>query len=234
MSLSDKNMVSRRRVSAILLAGGSGVRFGADGNKVYAEVGGRPILDYSLSVLLACEEIDECLLVVREDDRELAGQLIGDRPVRLVAGGATRQESVLHGIREAAGEIVLIHDGARPLIRKEYVKKCLQAMEQYPGCTMAVRSKDTIKLSNDRGEVIRTTERANTWIVQTPQCFEREILLNAHRDYGHIPGITDDCMLLELAGKTVKLIEGDYTNIKITTPDDRALAETFLAETGAE
>ena len=223
-------MTAGKTVTAILLAGGSGVRYGADKNKVYAEVGGRPILACSLEVLTSHPQIDECILVIREEDRAMAEELAGSRNIRLVTGGASRQESVLHGLREARGEIVLIHDGARPVIRPEYVTRCLAAMEDYSGCTMAVRSKDTIKLSNDRGEVVRTTERANTWIVQTPQCFRREALLAAHRDFGSRPGITDDCMLMEMAGETVKLIEGDYTNIKVTTPEDRALAETFLAE----
>ena len=101
-------------------------------------------------------------------------------------------------------------------------------MKYYDGATIAVKSKDTIKISDDNNIVTATTERKNTWIIQTPQCFRRETLLKAHEKFKNNQTITDDCMLIELLGKQVKLIEGDYTNIKITTPDDINLIKEFL------
>ena len=139
------------------------------------------------------------------------------KPIKLVEGGKTRQESVYNCITKTKAEIVIIHDGARPLIKQEYINKCLDEMKKYNGATIAVKSKDTIKISDDNGIVINTTERRNTWIIQTPQCFEKEILLEAHKKFKDNEDITDDCMLLELLGDKVKLIEGDYTNIKVTT-----------------
>ncbi|MCD8148578.1 MAG: 2-C-methyl-D-erythritol 4-phosphate cytidylyltransferase, partial [Clostridiales bacterium] len=154
------------------------------------------------------------------------------KPVTYTVGGVTRAESVRRGLAASAGEIVLIHDGARPMIRDSYVTHCVEAMADFPGATMAVRSKDTIKLGDDRDVVTATTERPHTWVVQTPQCFRRKVLEEAHERYGSDPGITDDCMLLELCGQDVKLVEGDYTNIKVTTPEDLTLAEAFLRRMG--
>ncbi len=269
-------MFQNRKVTAILLAGGSGTRFGAAENKVYVRICGKPILQYSLEVLVRNSYVDECILVVKDSewakaqaivdavchsvrtgageqaDAEKAADALripvrtktGEQadaekaadasrvPVRMTSGGSTRQESVLHGLNAANGDIVLIQDGARPMIRDSYVTRCIETMSEFAGCTAAVRSKDTIKISDDRGLVTQTTDRAHTWIVQTPQCFHREVLLAAHRKYGTSPGITDDCSLLELAGVPVRLVEADYTNLKVTTPEDRILAESFLQASG--
>lgn len=222
--------MNRVRVSAVLLAGGSGSRFGAEGNKVFVKACHKPILNYSIEVIESHPQIEERILVTRAGDEAALSEIPFGKNWKIVTGGSTRQESVRHGLEAACGETVLIHDSARPMIRPSYITRCLQAMEEVPGCTIAVHVKDTIKLSDDSGLVRQTTERANTWIVQTPQCFRREILLDAHRRFADVPGITDDCMFLELAGLPVKLIEGDYTNIKVTTPEDLALAETFLEE----
>lgn len=231
-------MIRDQKVTAILLAGGSGTRFGASGNKVYVEIGGKPILQYSLEVLAGHPAVDECIFVVKDGEQAIAGELekrmresnVGKSyaPVRFVTGGSTRQESVYHGLQEASGDIVVIHDGARPVIRTSYVDQCLAAMEEVPGASIGVRSKDTIKLTDDRGIVTTTTVRANTWIVQTPQCFHMGVLKAAHERFADAPGITDDCSILELAGLPVKMLLGDYTNIKVTTPEDRELAEAFL------
>ena len=221
-------MDRKTNVSAILLAGGSGTRFGADGNKVYVQANGRPILQYSIDVLEAAEGIEEWILVVKDGEQDLAETLEFSKSWKLVPGGATRQESVLHGLAAAGGDIVLIHDGARPLIRTEDVDRCLEAVKEVPGCTIAVRSKDTIKLGDEKDLVLCTTERSRTWAIQTPQCFRKDILLDAHHRFREEPGITDDCMLLEKMGEKVRLVEGRYSNIKVTTPEDLSLAEALL------
>ncbi len=248
-------MFRGQKVTALLLAAGSGTRFGADGNKVYVQACGQPLLQYSLDVLLGNAYVDEVVLVVRDGEQELAetieraelllkfnrnrtdspdgeGGQGESKPVTYTIGGATRAESVRRGLAASNGEIVLIHDGARPMIRNSFVTHCVEAMADFPGATMAVRSKDTIKLGDERDVVTATTERSHTWVVQTPQCFRREALMEAHEKYGKDPGITDDCMLLELCGQDVKLVEGDYTNIKVTTPEDLTLAEAFLRREG--
>ena len=246
-------MFQNEKVTAILLAGGSGTRFGAAGNKVYVNACGKPILQYSLEVLTRNPYVDECVLVVRDGDQDEAEKILdraaeraqapdagtGEKenfrvPVRMVTGGSTRQESVLKGLNAASGGIVLIHDGARPLIRDSCVSRCIETMSGFAGCTAAVRAKDTIKMSDGHGIVTKTTDRAHTWIVQTPQCFRKDVLLAAHRKFRDAPGITDDCRLLELAGEPVKLVESDYTNIKVTTPEDLRLVEIYLRAAGRE
>jgi len=221
-------MYQNKMVTAVLLAGGSGTRFGGEMNKVYREAGGKPILQYSLEVLDAHPLIDELVLVVKRTEREMTEEWRGRKPLLYTAGGTTRKESVYQGLLASHGELVLIHDGARPLIRPSYITDCLEAMTEWPGVSIAVRSKDTVKLTEDNGQVVETTKRANTWLVQTPQCFHRDILLAAHEAHRDNPEITDDCMLLEAAGQPVKLLEGDYTNIKVTTAEDLDLAVQYL------
>lgn len=225
-------MYQGKKIAAILLAGGSGSRFGAKGNKVYVPVGGRPIFQYSLDIFDRHPAVDELVLVVRAGEEEQMEQLPCSTPRRIVTGGASRQESVLHGLLTAEADWVLIHDGARPLVRAEDVDVCLAALETCPGVSAAVRSKDTIKLTDEAGRVLSTMNRANTWLVQTPQGFHRDILLAAHRAHAGEPDITDDCMLLERSGQPVQLVESDYANIKVTTAGDLALAERYLRESG--
>ena len=135
-------------------------------------------------------------------------------------------------VMEAArGERVLIHDGARPLVTEQMLEDCLAALEEADGATIATPSRDTVKLADEEGYAEATTDRSRTWLIQTPQAFYREELLALHRALGDGPErgqITDDCMLLERAGRRVKLVPGRRENIKITTPADRELAEFYL------
>lgn len=223
-------MFQEKKVTAVLLAGGSGTRFGGEKNKVYVEACGVPVLEYSRRVLEDSPLVDELIFVARAGEEEEIQPYLdrSGKPARFVLGGDTRQESVYHALLAAAGEIVLIQDGARPMLTERYVRECVETMALYPGVTVGVRSKDTIKLADSSGLVKCTTRRADTWMIQTPQCFLRDVLLASHEKERGNPEITDDCMLLERAGLPVKLIEGDYTNIKVTTAEDLALVERFL------
>lgn len=225
-------MYQGKKVAAILLAGGSGSRFGAKGNKVYVSAGGRPIFQYCLDIFDRHAAVDELVLVVRAGEEEKMAALYRSKPCRIVTGGDSRAESVSHGLVATQADWVLIHDGARPLVQESDLIACLSALRTCPGVSAAVRSKDTIKLTDENGRVRSTTQRANTWIVQTPQGFHREVLMEAHRLYGMDPDITDDCMLLERMGQPVQLVESDYRNIKVTTAGDLALAEEYLREAG--
>lgn len=220
-------------VTGIILVAGNSTRFAKGINKNFEQVNGNYILEYSLKQFVDNDLIDNIIIALKKEEKTFVENIIKnytEKPIKLVQGGKTRQESVYNCITETNSSIVIIHDGARPVIKKEYINNCIKTMEQYDGATIAVKSKDTIKISDDNGVVINTTERKNTWIVQTPQCFKRDILLEAHKKFKSDETITDDCMLLELNGKKVKLIEGDYTNIKVTTPDDESLVKQFLSE----
>ena len=126
-----------------------------------------------------------------------------------------------------SSDIVIIHDGARPCIKQKYINDVIEAMEKYKGVTIGVKSKDTIKITDDNGIVETTTKRANTWMIQTPQCFDREVLLELHERFKNEEA-TDDCLLLEKDDYKVKIIEGDYTNIKVTTYEDINIVNEFL------
>jgi len=121
----------------------------------------------------------------------------------------------------------LIHDGARPLIKKEFIDNLLDQMNDYKGATIAVKAKDTVKIGNENDEVIATTNRNNTWIVQTPQCFDRKILLRCHETTPDNLS-TDDCTLLERENYKVKLVNGDYSNIKLTTKEDINIIKEYV------
>ena len=222
-------------VSGIILAGGSSTRYGTGENKTLVELLGRPVLEYSLRVFLGSPAVDEVILAARAGEeatlRALAESLSPEKPVTVVTGGKDRAESVQNALTAAKGERVLIHDGARPLVTKELLEDCLAALAQADGAAVAVASPDTVKLTGADGYVARSTDRSRTYLIQTPQAFYREELLALHRALGNGPErgqITDDCMLLERAGRRVKLVPGSCRNLKITMPEDRELAEFYL------
>lgn len=228
-------------VSGIILAGGSSTRYGTGENKTLVELLGRPVLEYSLRVFLGSPAVDEVILAARAGEeatlRALAESLSPEKPVTVVTGGKDRAESVQNALTAAKGERVLIHDGARPLVTKELLEDCLAALAQADGAAVAVASPDTVKLTGADGYVERSTDRSRTYLIQTPQAFYREELLALHRALGDGPErgqITDDCMLLERAGRRVKLVPGRRENIKITTPADRELAEFYLKKEPTE
>ena len=219
-------------VTGIILVAGNSTRFAKGTNKNFEQVNGKYILEYSLKQFIDNNLINDIIIAIKKEEETFVANIIKkytDKPIKLVQGGKTRQESVYNCITETNSSIVIIHDGARPVIKQDYINKCIKTMEEYDGATIAVKSKDTIKISDDNGVVINTTERKNTWIIQTPQCFKRDILLEAHEKFKTDDKITYVCMLLELSGKQVKLIEGDYTNIKVTTPEDSSLVKQFLS-----
>lgn len=216
------------RVTGILLAGGTGSRFGAAGNKVYELLGGIPVLQRSLRVMEQCSRIEEILLVCRGGEEEEAKALIGSARVRLIHGGDSRRESVHHALCEAHGEKAVIHDGARPFLREEDILRGLDALETETAATMAVRAKDTIKTADADGYVTSTVPRKDAWLIHTPQFFSTAALREAHAFYSGTQEATDDCMLMEAAGHRVLLIEGSPDNMKITAPGDLRLAEAIL------
>lgn len=225
-------MINNKKVTAIVLVAGSGTRFSKEKNKVLFEVNNKPIMLYSVEKFLQNENIDDLIVVTKASEKQTIEEILSKantgKTIKIVEGGQTRQESVYNALKNTLSDIVIIHDGARPMIKGAYIDECLKAMQEFDGVSIAVKSKDTIKITDDYGVVLNTTKRANTWVIQTPQCFNREVLLKAHGDQKDVLGITDDCMMLENENYKVKLIEGDYSNIKVTTPDDLELAKQFL------
>jgi 2-C-methyl-D-erythritol 4-phosphate cytidylyltransferase len=206
--------------SIILLAGGGGSRFGT--KKQYLPLGGKPLYMHSLEKVL--DLFEEVILVLPEEDLQ---KIKVPPKVKKVAGGKERQDSVLEGILEAEGDIVIVHDCARPFASRELFLK-VSELGDFEGKICALPVRDTLKQVSE-GMVIRTIDRTGLWHSQTPQAFLRKVLLECHfraRSEGFFA--TDDAMLLERYGYRVGVVMGEPTNIKITYPEDLTLAQRLL------
>lgn len=220
----------KNKITGIILLAGNSTRYGK--NKNFEELDNKLVFLYSLDVFNNNTYIDDIILVIRESDKEFIDNLLKkyhfNKNIKLVIGGSTRMESVYNALINTNSEIVVIHDAARPMIKDEYINNCIEAIEKYRGAIIAVKVKDTIKLTNDKGEIISSTNRVNTYMAQTPQVFYRDLLLKLHLKYKNNLTITDDSMLLEMDGYKIKIVNGDYTNIKLTTKDDLILAKEYI------
>ncbi|MDL2232843.1 2-C-methyl-D-erythritol 4-phosphate cytidylyltransferase [Ruminococcaceae bacterium OttesenSCG-928-L11] len=224
-----------RSVSAVIVAAGSARRMG-DIDKLRLLLGDMPVVVWSIGQFCACPSISEIVVVCREEEIPDYYRMVQDfeldKVTQVVAGGRERQDSVYAGIAACAPDAayVAIHDGARPLIAPALIENCVAAAMEYGAAAVGVPVKDTIKVMGGDGFIAATPDRATLWAIQTPQIFEaqayRAAMENARREQRHY---TDDCQLMEYAGKNVFIAEGSYENIKITTPEDIALANGILA-----
>ena len=215
------------KAGAVIAAGGSSQRMGGV-DKVFARLGDRPILARVIDVFQGCHSIDQIVVVVSEPNLELGKQLVAEQGWSKVSdvcpGGERRQDSVLAGLnRLTQCDWVVIHDGARPLVTQNLIKSGLEAATETGAAIAAVPVTDTIKVAGDDLIVQGTPPRQNLWAVQTPQVFRFNIIAEAYRQTKY--EVTDDARLVEQLGYKVKLYMGSYDNIKITTPNDLALAE---------
>lgn len=209
-------------VTAILVAAGSSRRMGFD-KLSHRLPGGLTVLQTSLQAFEKHPRVNDIVLVAGanlETCRELAATC--SKPCTAVSGGATRAESVRAGLAAASGEIVAIHDAARPFVSESVITAAIEAAEKTGAAAPAVPVKDTIKIADADNRVCSTPDRSTLFAVQTPQCFRRELY---HRALAAVTGekadqVTDDCSLFELAGMPVVLTPGDYANLKITTKED--------------
>jgi 2-C-methyl-D-erythritol 4-phosphate cytidylyltransferase len=179
--------------------------------------------------------VDEIVLVVGAQDVERCTGWVEEfnlqKVTHIVAGGPERQYSVYQGLLAANTEWVLIHDGVRPFVTEERVRACYEAAVQQGASVLAVPVKDTIKQVNEAGMIVHTPDRRSLWAIQTPQAFRRSDVLRAHEQavQDQVVG-TDDAMLVERLGIGVHVVEGEYTNIKITTPEDLVSAQFWLQQ----
>lgn len=230
------------KTTAIVLAGGSGSRMKTKTKKQYLLVEGKPILWYSLHVFEESSLIDEVVLVCGAGEevvcRERFVEKFGFRKVKaIVAGGKERYHSVHEGLKAAAGcDLVLIHDGARPFVDEMMLQRIRDCLSVHPACVVGMPVKDTIKMSTEDGCVAMTLPREKLWTIQTPQAFSYPLIKDAYdkmirmEEEGHLDvKITDDAMVAEYISKIpVRLIEGSYNNIKITTPEDLIFASAIV------
>jgi len=225
------------KVAAIIPAAGAGVRMGGQRAKQFLDLGGAPLLALTLRPFESCPAVDAVILVVPSSDVEYCRKEIVERfkleKVRdVVPGGKRRQDSVRLGLEAAGGEcgLVLIHDGARPLIDEALIGRVIETAKAHRAVITGMPAKETVKEVNDLTEVARTHDRKSIWLVQTPQAFRWEDIIAAHRKASEEgwEEATDDSLLMERLGIPVKVIEGLERNIKVTTPYDFELARMLL------
>lgn len=217
------------KVSAIIPAAGSGERFGEE--KQFKLLSGRPLFFHTLKLFLQSDYIDEIIVAVPSANvgsthRDVLSMSAG-KPVKVVAGGTRRQDSVKNGIdvSDSDSTLVCVHDAARPFVTEDLIQRSISACEFADGAVVGIPSKDTVKFS-ENGLVKETLDREKIWLAQTPQCFHKNKLLQAlyYAETENLTG-TDESALMEAMGFSIKLVDGDSNNFKITTKDDWIRAE---------
>jgi 2-C-methyl-D-erythritol 4-phosphate cytidylyltransferase len=231
------------KIAAIVLAAGKGRRMQSDVAKQYMMLKEKPVLYYALKAF-EDSEVDEIVLVTAEEEREYCRQNIVERygfskVSHIVAGGAERYHSVYNGLCALWNcAYVLVHDGARPFVTQQIIHRSLEEVRTRQAVAVGMPVKDTIKIIDETGFVKETPDRQFVWAIQTPQTFSYtlirqcyEKLIQEDKQQANAQKITDDAMVVELfTGVKVKLVEGSYDNIKITTPEDVSVAEAFLQD----
>ena len=219
------------KTSAVIVAAGSGKRMGAGMNKVYMPLGDQCVLWHTIKAFADSKAVDELVIVTGGEDMIKAAEIAAsfDLPFTVVEGGAERQNSVLNGITAAENDIVAVHDGARAMITPRLIDEVIKAAKEYGGAALGVTPKDTVKTADSDGFISGTVERKSAYLIQTPQVFGRDELINAHEqaiEDGF--AATDDCAVMERLGAKIRIVEGSYENIKLTTPEDIFTAERIL------
>lgn len=238
--------MEKKTAQAIIVAAGDGTRMKGRCRKQFLELGRFPILYYTLVTFLSSDAIDKIILVLPESDtdycrKQVLSKLDTSKPVTLVPGGKQRQESVYFGLLEAERicslkpkeskepGIVVIHDGVRPFVQHSHIRATIDAAMETGACVTGIQPWETVKACSPNGEVRKTLDRNELWLVQTPQAFRLDLILKAHKA-ARSEGFwgTDDGVLVERKGGRVKMVEGSRSNIKITSPEDMEIAEMIL------
>ncbi|SDW88980.1 2-C-methyl-D-erythritol 4-phosphate cytidylyltransferase [Marininema mesophilum] len=220
-------------VGVVIPAAGIGKRMGTKVSKQFLDIAGEPVLIRTLRVFDEHPAVMEIVLAVKEEEREAVIALLhryefDPKRIRLVQGGAERQSSVYHGLCEIQAEWVLVHDAVRPFVTSAQVDQLLAVAKETGAAILAVPVKDTVKQVSEAGVVETTLDRNQLWAVQTPQAFSRELLMEAYEQGAESAlEATDDAKLVEAMGVSVQVVRGDYTNLKLTTPEDLVLAEAI-------
>lgn len=220
--------------SAIILGAGRGSRMKVPINKQYMKIKGKEIIRWSIEAFLNSKKTEEIIIVVANGEEDEIKRLLTseeEKFIKIVVGGQRRQDSVYKGLlaMDDSEGSVLIHDGARPLISSETIDLVWDFLKEKSAAIVGVPVKDTIKIVSEKKEVIDTPNREFLWSVQTPQGFDKELIIRAHKNAQvNKIEVTDDSMMVELLGEKVSMIMGSYENIKITTQEDLDIAESIL------
>ena len=229
--------MKQEKNTAIVLAAGQGKRMNSRIQKQFLEIDHRPVLYYSLECFQKSPLIQDIILVTGEEMISYCKKVIVERynftiVTKVIAGGKERYDSVYQGLLACEDcDYVFIHDGARPFVTEAMLERGVFGVQETGACAIGMPSKDTIKISDKEGFVQSTPDRSRVWSVQTPQIFAYSLIRSAHESLRRkdMTGVTDDAMVVEQeSGVRIRLVEGSYQNIKITTPEDLDIAETFL------
>ena len=237
----ETDIVRERKIemknTAIVLAAGQGKRMHTKIQKQFLEIKGYPVLYYSLRCFQDSPLIEDIILVTGEESvlycqKEIVDKYGFTKVTKIISGGKERYDSVYQGLLACENsDYVLIHDGARPFITEEILERGLTGAEETGACAVGMPSKDTVKIADESGYIAETPDRNKVWMIQTPQIFQYALIRNAHESIRtrEMSNVTDDAMVVEQeTGIKVRLAEGSYQNIKITTPEDLGVAELFL------
>lgn len=218
------------KISVIVTAGGSSTRYG-EKNKLLETINGKEVILHSIEAFLPLEPA-EIIISASESLEPIIKDLTKNLTnTRVVRGGKTRQESVFNALKNCTSpDYVLIHDAARPLVKKDDITKCLQKAITSKAAILSVKATDTIKKVNENNKIIETPDRNYLWCVQTPQIFDYELIYNAHKKLTDM-SFSDDAGMLEYLGEDVYVVEGSYSNIKITTKGDIEIAQRLMLST---
>ncbi|WP_105619880.1 2-C-methyl-D-erythritol 4-phosphate cytidylyltransferase [Vallitalea okinawensis] len=223
------------KCTVIIPAAGQGRRMNSDKKKQFINLKGKPILVWTIEKFQQHDAIDEIILVTSSDEIDYCTKEVVDaygltKVKHIIVGGTERQSSVFEGLSFVDEGIVLIHDGVRPFITTEVIDNAIQQTKKFGACAVGVPVKDTIKYVGEDGTIINTPQRSKLWAVQTPQCFRIDLIKSAHQkalEEGYLG--TDDTVLVERYLKIpIKMINGSYNNIKITTIEDIAFGEKII------
>lgn len=222
--------------TAIILAAGNGTRMKADKSKLLLEINGKTVIERTVNTFSNIADIDDIIVVVRKTDIPLYENVLSKYNISYCIGGSTRQESVSNAVETIDdADMIIIHDGARPLVTENEISNTLRVAQEKGAAAVGVKVKDTIKVVDKNNKIIDTPERSSLIAIQTPQIFKFDKYVKAmklakeqNKDF------TDDCKLLENAGEDVFVVDGEYANIKITTPEDIPVAESILNARGEE
>ena len=223
--------------SVVIVSAGRGSRMKADINKQFLKLQNKEVIAHTIDKFYNNENIGEIIVVVREDEAEFFKiniiEKYGYKNIKIAFGGSERQDSVYNGLKmvDENCKIVLIHDGARPFVNNDTIDSAIESAKENKCVIVGVPVKDTIKVIDENNNVCDTPDRSTLWSIQTPQVFDYSLIMKAHEKarednyYG-----TDDSMLMEYFGQKVKVVEGSYNNIKITTPEDLKIGEEILRD----
>lgn len=217
-------------ITAIITAGGSSTRFG-NTNKLLEKVHSKEVIWHTVQAFSGLKEISEIVISANISIIENLKAILGNQEkIRIIEGGKTRQQSVFNALQTCLdADFVLIHDGARPMITREIIKKAIDMVQDKKALTVAAKTIDTIKQVDENLKIIKTIDRSSLYNTQTPQAFEYNLIKDAHEKLAG-QNFTDDAGMLESLGKDVFVLEGDYKNVKITSKSDIELAKIYLAK----